>query len=341
MMADVTNPAAGVRRKRERVQDYAPPEPVRISPLFRWPISPVAILRWIFAMPGYLLPYNVAYFAIALATWVWLTPSLETMATVEAGWIGWILLRNAVLLTLVVGAWHLRLYVQKAQGTEYKYNGRWLATDNDAFLFRDQLKDNVFWTFASGVPIWTAFEVTTLWAQANGYIPGVDWAEHPVYFAIVLLLIPIFREAHFYCIHRLIHWPPLYRTVHKLHHANVNPGPWSGLSMHPIEHVLYFSGVLVHWIVPSHPLHVIFHLQHLAYSPAQGHNGFDKVKLSDGTEMSADHYGHYLHHKYFEVNYGDGLVPLDKLFDTFHDGTPEGDALMQARMKKKRERTSP
>ena len=86
---------------------------------------------------------------------------------------------------------------------------------------------------------------------------------------------------------------------------------------------------------PSHPLHVIFHLQHLAYAPAQGHNGFDKVKLRNGAEMSVEHYTHYLHHKYFEVNYGDGLVPLDKLFGTFHDGTPEADEALKRRRRRR------
>jgi sterol desaturase/sphingolipid hydroxylase (fatty acid hydroxylase superfamily) len=31
------------------------------------------------------------------------------------------------------------------------------------------------------------------------------------------------------------------------------------------------------------------------------------------------------------VNYADGLIPFDKWFGTWHDGTPEGDAQMQAR----------
>ena len=42
---------------------------------------------------------------------------------------------------------------------------------------------------------------------------------------------------------------------------------------------------------------------------------------------------HYLHHKYFEVNYADGIFPLDKLFGTFHDGTVEGDKIFRERRK--------
>lgn len=43
-------------------------------------------------------------------------------------------------------------------------------------------------------------------------------------------------------------------------------------------------------------------------------------------------------HKNFEVNYGDGLIPLDRWFGTFHDGTKEGEALMQARYARKKAR---
>jgi hypothetical protein len=32
-----------------------------------------------------------------------------------------------------------------------------------------------------------------------------------------------------------MHFEPIYKYVHSLHHKSYNPGPWSGLSMHPIE----------------------------------------------------------------------------------------------------------
>jgi sterol desaturase/sphingolipid hydroxylase (fatty acid hydroxylase superfamily) len=41
---------------------------------------------------------------------------------------------------------------------------------------------------------------------------------------------------------------------------------------------------------------------------------------------------HQLHHRYFEVNYGNLDVPWDKLFGSFHDGTDAGKARMRARL---------
>ena len=68
-----------------------------------------------------------------------------------------------------------------------------------------------------------------------------------------------------------------------------------------------------------------------------GHIGFEKLELSDDKAINSEAYAHYLHHKYFEVNYGgEGLIPLDKWFGTWHDGSKEGDAMMNARFEKKK-----
>ena len=58
--------------------------------------------------------------------------------------------------------------MQRAQGLRYKYNDRWLSTDNRKFLFRSQTRDNMFWSVVSGCGCWSAYEVATLWAYANG-----------------------------------------------------------------------------------------------------------------------------------------------------------------------------
>ena len=60
------------------------------------------------------------------------------------------------------------------------------------------------------------------WAAANHHVPYVSWL-HPLYCTAWLLLIPIWREFHFYWIHRAIHWKPMYKYVHYLHHKNVQP----------------------------------------------------------------------------------------------------------------------
>lgn len=309
-------------------KNLAPP------PLFVWPPKPVGFVKWLFGYPGYLFPWTLIYLAISLLTWRYLTPDLADMQTLRPGWIGFILARNFVLVVLVYSAWHVSLYFFRSQGTQFKYNARWPMQGNKTFLFSDQTKDNIAWTLGSAVPIWTGYEVVSLWMMANGFIPYLDIEQHPIYAAFMILVILLFRELHFYLTHRAIHWPPLYKRIHYLHHKNANPGPWSGLSMHPLEHLIYFSAALLHWVIPSHPIHVIFHLQHLAFAPAQGHSGFERIIVNGKAVLQPGDYFHNLHHRFFECNYGgDGTIPFDKWFGTFHDGTPEATERMKARRK--------
>ncbi len=310
--------------------NWAPNQPVSYGPLFAWPPDLRALGKWLFGFPGFFLPWNVLYAVGAVLIWMFLTPSLETMATLAPGWILLVLLRNLALAIAVYGAWHLWLYVWRRQDTVFKYNRQW-PRPSSTFLFGNQTLDNMTWTLASGVPIWTAYEVLLLWAYASGTIPILSPSEHPIGFMAVFLLVPFIHEVGFYFAHRLLHWPPLYRAAHALHHRNVNPGPWSGLSMHPIEHVIYFSTILLFFVIPSHPIHMINLASRLGVAPAQGHTGFDRLVTGEEKTMNVSYYAHYLHHKYFEVNYSDGMVPLDKWFGSFHDGTPEAHARMKAR----------
>ena len=80
------------------------------------------------------------------------------------------------------------------------------------------------------------------------------------------------------------------------------------------------------------------HVHFAGFGAIPGHVGFHQIEVGDRL-IDSHAYEHHLHHKYFEVNYGgDGLIPLDKWFGTWHDGTKEGEALMDARFRKKRER---
>jgi sterol desaturase/sphingolipid hydroxylase (fatty acid hydroxylase superfamily) len=138
-------------------------------------------VKWFFGYPGFILPWNAIYAAAGIVLWLYLTPPMETMKSFSADWIGYLLLRNAVIVFLFFGTFHFRLYIKRIQGNSFKFNAMWPSADNSAFLFRSQTIDNMIWTFASAVPLWTAYEALTLWAFANGYIPSVSFEEHPIY----------------------------------------------------------------------------------------------------------------------------------------------------------------
>jgi sterol desaturase/sphingolipid hydroxylase (fatty acid hydroxylase superfamily) len=323
---------------RDKRGNYAPNEPAGTAPLFVFPPRPLDFIKWI---PSYFLPYNVLFFVSAFAWWNWVIPPVEVMQTLAWGWV----LKLFIINSIAVFAWYfvfeLQLYIRRSQGNRFKYNGKFPSEQpSDVFWFKSQNLDNFLRGFLSGVPIWTGLEVGTLWAFANGYAPWLNFAQNPIYLGLLCLVVPVIHEFHFFCIHRLIHTPLLYKWVHSVHHNSINPSPWSSLSMHPVEHLLYFSTILYHLVIPSNPIIALYQLHYAGFGAVPGHVGFDKVEITDETAVDSHAYIHYLHHKYFEVNYGDGLIPIDKWIGTFHDGSKEADELMKARYRAKKERAN-
>jgi sterol desaturase/sphingolipid hydroxylase (fatty acid hydroxylase superfamily) len=325
-----TNPArqSGFARQWH----HRPPVPIAVSPFFSWPPRPGRMLRWL-ADRWFTLAENSILVAVASVSWFWFQPSLEETGTLAAGWIAEMFVRNFILLLVVAGGLHLNFYTWKRQKMRLKYDPRELKSKGRGFSFGNQVHDNMFWSLTSGVAFWTAYEVLMLWAMANGYAPVLQWADNPVWFVALFFLTPVWISFHFYWVHRWLHWPPLYRVAHALHHRNTNVGPWSGLSMHPLEHLIFFSAVLVHWLVAAHPIHILFHMQHQALTAATSHTGFEGLLVKDRNRLALGTFHHQMHHRYFECNYGNLEMPWDKWFGSFHDGTEQAHERMKERRK--------
>ena len=92
--------------------------------------------------------------------------------------------------------------------------------------------------------------------------------------------------------------------------------------------------MLIHVVVPAHPLHILYHMQYLTLTAATTHSGFEGLMVRDRNRLALGTFHHQMHHRYFECNYGSLEVPWDKLFGSFHDGTPEADALMRERRRR-------
>lgn len=308
---------------------YLPDRKIEPGPLYAWPPQPLNLLR--FLLIDMWFPWFFGFVGLAFVSWYFLTPEPATMSEIKPGWVALIWLRNTALWILTAGALHWWLYMRRAQGTEYKLHKNWLATDSKKFLWKNQVRDNMFWGLVWGVPIWTAFEAATLWFYANGKQPILTANEQPIYLVIMLWAALFWNTIHFYIIHRFAHFKPVYKHVHELHHRNINIGPWSGLAMHPVEHVLYFSSLMLWWVVPVHPVVIMVTSLILGLAPAITHTGFDQLKLWGNRRIPLGDWFHQLHHQYFEVNYGNTLTPLDKVFGSWHDGSPEGLAAHRAR----------
>jgi len=303
--------------------------PLATNPLWQWPPDLSGTARW-YWQSWFPLSINLGIVALAFAALAFASPSLEQAAS-PGLWIGLIWARNLIIITLLAQSLHLIFHSKALQGPTHKYDPRPFPRTGRMFTFSDQYRDNVFWTIASGVTVWSAYEALIWWAMANGLAPTWAWSDGRIWFLAVFFLIPIWESFYFYWIHRLLHSNLLYR-FHALHHRNTDVGPWSGLSMHPFEHVLYFGTALIHFVVPTHPVHMIFHLMFYALYAVTTHTGFEGIWAAGRKRLHLGNFHHQMHHRYFEVNYGTLEVPWDKLFGTFHDGTEDGKSRMKARL---------
>lgn len=99
------------------------------------------------------------------------------------------------------------------------------------------------WYWMLGIVQWTFWEAVMVRLWATGV---VEYKTAEEIFADKRLLainvlwvitIPVWRDVHFYIAHRFLHIRAIYTYVHKLHHRNADPEPFSGITMHPVEHL--------------------------------------------------------------------------------------------------------
>ncbi len=201
------------------------------------------------------------------------------------------------------GFWHVSLHILNFANRSYIPNRPYNLT---------KLFHNMFWTL-SGVFIWTIFEniFCYLWATNR-----LIYNANSINFFLGLFGVPLWRSWHFYFAHRFLHFGPLYNQVHSLHHRNTDIEPFSGLCMHPVEHLYYYSCILPSLFFICSPFAFLWNGVHLLLSPAASHSGWEDHFQSDTF--------HYLHHRYFECNYaGTDAAFMDIIFGTFKESINE------------------
>jgi len=171
-----------------------------------------------------------------------------------------------------------------------------------------QLEREMKYTVLS-MGIASGYHCLALHGWANGWFSTAYFSigAVPIWqFLGTFLVLGLWSDFHFYWCHRLLHTRLLYGPFHKLHHLSRNPGPWSGMSMHPVESILYLSKILG-GLLFCHPLHFLFILFNSTLMPIPGHSGH--------MEALGNEY-HWIHHHMATNNFGSPAVPFDKLFGT-------------------------
>ena len=317
------------RRPKRQLWNYTPSLPIQLAPYWDWPQKPMSSL-------GYLLkswnPIGMRFLILVAAavSWTFFTPDISRAETLSFDWIGEVLLRNFIILTSVAGGIHLLLWAFRTQNDDYRYDMRPMMKGAKVFWFKNQVLDNMLWSYVAML-FWTFWECLMWWSYANGWAMMITWDSNPIWFFVLIVLIPIWAGFHFYWLHRLIHVGPLYKHVHSWHHRNINTGPWSGLAMHPVESFFLMFDTMIFFLIPAHPLHVIFLLFHHGIGAPTSHSGFERLKVAGTKGVEIGDFYHQLHHRFFDCNYGTWETPWDKWFNTFHDGSNEVNELVKER----------
>jgi lathosterol oxidase len=132
------------------------------------------------------------------------------------------------------------------------------------------------------------------------------------------------HDAWFYWTHRLLHWKPLFKTVHVKHHLSVNPTPFAALAFHPVEAFLQIIivPILAIFIIPHHfsVVQIIF-LYSLLVNVG-GHMGYEtlpdwfpKHRIFRWHNTSTHH---NMHHRLVKYNYGLYFNTWDRWMGTNH-----------------------
>ena len=196
----------GTRNKRG---DWAPSAKLEFAPFWHRPFSLPKVLAWV---PSYLWPWNAFHMATALLWWFYVVPDVATLQTQSWGWALWLYAVNAAAIFVFYGSIELFWYVRRKQGTRFKYNGKFPSDQpSDVFWFKSQNLDNFLRSFFVSIPLWTLVEVLFLWAFANSWAVWLPWETHWPWLVVLALISPAIHEVHFFCIHRLIHVPFLYK----------------------------------------------------------------------------------------------------------------------------------
>mmetsp|Transcript_12335 Transcript_12335/g.26636 ORF Transcript_12335/g.26636 Transcript_12335/m.26636 type:complete len:302 (-) Transcript_12335:896-1801(-) len=124
--------------------------------------------------------------------------------------------------------------------------------------------------------VWTCVE--GLHARGWGllYEGPVSTAQQVLYMVVVVVLMDYAHDTWFYLTHRLLHWKPLYRHVHYIHHKSNVPCAFTGYSFHVVEALIVFANeVLLCFVLPMHMgLHRVYHIITTAIHQA-GHAGYE------------------------------------------------------------------
>jgi sterol desaturase/sphingolipid hydroxylase (fatty acid hydroxylase superfamily) len=163
------------------------------------------------------------------------------------------------------------------------------------------------------------------WAGFNGYtlfyknISDRGWPY--LLFSIALMI--VLHDTYFYWTHRLMHWKPLFKLVHRTHHLSTNPTPFAAYAFHPIEAFVEIGIIpLIVFTIPYHGIAILVFSIYTLLLNVMGHLGYELFPKGFASHWlfkwhnTSTH--HNMHHRLVKCNYGLYFNFWDRIMGTNH-----------------------
>jgi len=158
--------------------------------------------------------------------------------------------------------------------------------------------------------------------ESNGLTLLRDEIRNVPLYILSFIAVVLLHDAYFYFTHLMMHKNKTLLRFHLWHHKAKNPTPLSVLSFHPVEGFIHFIFFILLCYLPIHISIIgLFYIWMLVCN-AFGHMNFEfytskiqKFKLTRNFNTATHH---YMHHRYFNKNFGIYYNHWDKLFKTNH-----------------------
>lgn len=221
------------------------------------------------------------------------------------------LLREAISMFLITAIFGWVLYFFVA------YFAYIFVFDKNIFNHPRYLKNQIsleIWRASTAIPIMVFLTLPFFLAEINGFSKlyyNVD--ESTGGWKAVLWQLPtfiMFTDCFIYLIHRWLHWPMIYKLLHKPHHKWIVCTPFASHAFHPVDG--FFQSLPYHWFPFMFPLHKVSYLFLFTFV------NFWTVMIHDGYYYSNDPFVngtacHTVHHLYFNYNYGQFTTLWDRI----------------------------
>ncbi|KAH3903055.1 probable C-5 sterol desaturase [Saccharomycodes ludwigii] len=176
----------------------------------------------------------------------------------------------------------------------------------------------------SAIPFMVALTLPWFLLELHGYSKlymSIDVENHGIrQFLLEYFYFIMFTDCGIYLLHRWLHWPTVYKYLHKPHHKWLVTTPYASHAFHPVDG--YFQSL------PYHLYPMLFPLNKISYLILFTFVNIWTVMIHDGEYLANDPVVngaacHTVHHLYFNYNYGQFTTLWDRLGGSYREPDQE------------------